>query len=82
MSAVFSLSDFAARVLRRPKSEAETACATIRTRLRGRVSESRIAQACARAERLIAADLRPQRAIERVVAWALHADDPPPPQAA
>lgn len=81
-ASVVSLSDFAARVPRRPKSESQIACDEVRRRLAGVCQPVRIAQACARVERLVVANYPPRKAIERVVAWATCADDPEPPKAA
>jgi hypothetical protein len=53
----------------------------IRQRIAGRVSDTRLHQAIARAERLVASGMAQHRAIERVVSWALCADpDPFPPK--
>lgn len=81
---VISMSNFCGRLLRRPKSETELACERIRRELRGQCTEQRIAQAEARAARLIAANLAPDRAVRRAIAWATCATDPtdPPPLAA
>ena len=69
-----------------PLPDEQYARKRVRDALRGRVSDSRIAQAEARAERLVlAGGVALPRCIERAIAWALCATDPtpnPPPFAA
>ena len=83
MSAVISLSDYAARFVRRPETEEQIVARRVRDALRGKgLTAQRIAQAEARAERAIqTTGVSLDRAVRRAVAWALHTDDsnnPPP----
>ena len=82
---VTSISDVAARFLRRPVSDEQFAKDCVRGKLRGTgCSAQRIEQACARAQRLVAAKYPVDTAVRRAVAWATCADDgrDPPPLAA
>lgn len=83
---IVSLSDYAARFVRRPESEEQIVARRVREQLHGKgLTASRIAQAEARAERAIkTAGVSLDRAVRRAVAWATDADDHnnPPPRAA
>lgn len=86
MSAVISLSDYAARFVRRPETEEQIVARRVREALREKgLTAMRIAQAEARAERAIQSpSVTLDRAVRRAVAWATDADDHnnPPPRAA
>jgi len=75
---VVSLEDVRHRYQTRAKSDEQHARSRVRDYLRGRCTPHRIAQAEARAERLVIAGLAISRAIERATAWALSATDSPP----
>lgn len=85
-ASVVSLSDFAARVMRRPLSDEQMVRKRVRKALTGRCGASLIAQAEARAERLVRANaISHDRIVERIVAWATSVtgpNEPPPPLAA
>lgn len=80
MSAVISLSDYAARVMRRPESDEQFVMRIVRQQLEPLgVHPRKIAQAQARAARALCCEsVSIHRAIERVVKWALGTDDPEP----
>lgn len=75
-ASVVSLSDYAARFVRRPLSDEQMVQRRVRDALKGKVHPRRLAQAEARAARLVAANLTQARILERVIPWALSADDP------
>lgn len=72
-----SISALCQRFLRRPLSEDESAVLRVRRELKGdeRILPVRLAQAEARARRLVLANVDPDRAVHRAVIWARGALD-------
>lgn len=77
---VYSLSDYAARLMRRPESDADIAMRLVRQRLDATgIHPRKVAQAQARAARAMRCEsVTIHRAVDRAVAWAKGTDDLPP----
>jgi hypothetical protein len=72
---VTDISALCRRLLRRPVSDVEFARQHIRNELKDECLPVRVAQAQARAERLILASVDPDKAIKRAIVWARSAID-------